>query len=104
MFKNWFGVGPAKQFGIQMAMLLVHRAENESKRNLRNKSVKNIEKRFDLTLHTIEKQIIKFKEIHHLNIYSKAQLGTAFKFTLLENGFEIEAANAMTTWLLLRCK
>lgn len=104
MFDKWFDSGVAKEFGIQMAMLLVQRSASEVERRARSKTVKNSERRFDITLHAIEKQLKKFTENHKLNIYSKAQMGSAFKFTLLENGFEPETANAMTTWILLRCK
>lgn len=104
MFDKWFGADVAKQFGTQMAMLLVQRAASEAERSARAKSSKQGEKRFDATLHSIEKQLTKFVASHPLNIYSKAQLGSAFKHTLLENSFDPEAAKAMTTWLLLRCK
>ena len=104
MFDKWFGAAIPKQFGAQMGMLLVQTAAREAGNVSRKKSAKNEEKRFDTTLYSIEKQLAKFTASHRLNIYSKAQLGSAFKFTLLENGFEPEVANTMTTWLLLRCK
>lgn len=104
MFDKWFGADISKKFGVDMAMLLVQSATREVKSSTRTKSSRKDEKRFDATLHSIEKQLGKFMAGHRLNIYSKAQMGSAFKFTLLENGFESEAANAMTTWLLLRCK
>lgn len=104
MFDKWFGADISKKFGVQMAMLLVQNADREKSNISRGKSVKKIEKRFDATLQSIEKQLAKFTANQRLNIYSKAQLGSAFKFTLLENSFEPEVVKTMTTWLLLRCK
>ncbi|RYH71102.1 MAG: hypothetical protein EON54_00515 [Alcaligenaceae bacterium] len=104
MLDKWFGAGPAKQFGTQIAMLLVQRAAIEAEKSTRSKSAKKGEKRFDATLLSIEKQLAEFRTIHRLNVYSKAQLGSSFKFTLLDHGFESDVADNMTTWLLLRCK
>lgn len=104
MFDKLFGASAAKQFGTQMAMLLIQRATVEAEKSTRSKSAKKGEKRFDATLHAIEKQVAEFRATHRLNVYSKAQLGSSFKFTLLDHGFENEVADDMTTWLLLRCK
>lgn len=104
MLEKWFGAGAAKQFGTQMAMLLVQRATIESRKSTHPRSAKKGEKRFDATLLSIEKQIAEFRATHRLNVYSKAQLGSSFKFTLLDHGFESDVADDMTTWLLLRCR
>lgn len=105
MFARFLGGSTAKEFGVQMAMLLVKRAEMEAgKKDTRKQPSRKTEKRFDATLYSIEKQLVEFILNNRLNVYSKAQLGSAFRFTLLENGFDQEAAKAMTTWLLLRCK
>lgn len=104
MLNKWLGADVSKQFGAQMAILLVESATREASNIPRGKSAKNGEKRFEPTLRSIEKKLANFSASHRLNIYSKAQLGSSFKFTLLDNGFEPEVANAMTTWLLLRCK
>jgi hypothetical protein len=104
MLDKWFGASVAKQFGLQMAMLLVQRAAFEADKSARIKSMKRSENRFDSTLHSIEKQVANFRTKHRLNIYSKAQLGSSFKFTLLNHGFEKSVAEDMTTWLLLRCR
>lgn len=103
MFDKIFGARAAKEFGTEMAMLLVKRAESETKKRDHLKASKKSDKRYDATLFSIEKQLEKFKTTHRLNIYSKAQLGSAFKYALLENDFDEEVAKAMTTWLLLRC-
>ena len=103
MLDKWFGAGAAKQFGTQMAMLLVQRAATEAEKSTRAKSAKKGEKRFDAALLSIEKKLAEFKTGNRLNIYSKAQLGSAFKFELLDNGFDQEDAEKLTTWLLLKC-
>lgn len=103
MFDKWFGAAAAKEFGSQMAMLLVQRSADEAQKQSRAKSARKGEKRFDATLLSIEKRLADFKTKNRLNVYSKAQLGSAFKFCLLDNGFEQEDAEKLTTWLLLKC-
>ncbi|MGU3628325.1 hypothetical protein [Comamonas sp. C24C] len=103
MLNKWLGADVSKEFGVNMAMLLVKAASKEQSKK-RIKPLKKEEKRFDSALFSIEKQLNNFISINKLNIYSKAQMGSSFKFTLLENGFESDVANSMTTWLLLRCK
>lgn len=103
MFDKWFGAAAAKQFGTQMAMVLVQRSAEESQKQVRAKSSRKGEKRFEAALNSIEKKIEEFKSSNRLNVYSKAQLGSTFKFTLLDNGFEQEDAERLTTWLLLKC-
>jgi hypothetical protein len=104
MLDKWFGAAAAKQFGTQMAMLLVQRATSEAEKSARAKSAKKGEKRFDAALLSIERKLAEFKTSNRLNIYSKAQLGSAFKFALLDNGFEQGDAEKLTTWLMLKCK
>ena len=104
MLDKWFGAAAAKQFGTQMAMLLAQKAASETEKHAQSKSVKKSEKRQEATLLSIEKKVAEFTASHRLNIYSKAQLGSAFKFALLDNGFEQDAADKLTTWLLLKCK
>lgn len=103
MFSKWFGASAAKEFGSQMAMLLIQRNTEEQQKQARAKSTRKGEKRFEATLNTIEKRIAEFKVKNRLNVYSKAQLGSTFKFELLDNGFEQEDAERLTTWLLLKC-
>jgi len=103
MFDKWFGAAAAKQFGAQMAMLLVQRSAEEAQKQARAKSTRKGEKRFDATLSAIEKRLAQFKSENRLNIYSKAQLGSAFKYALIDNGFDQEDAEKLTTWLLLKC-
>ncbi|MDM0115264.1 hypothetical protein QTI66_24150 [Variovorax sp. J22R133] len=104
MFGKLFGSAAAKQFGTEMALLLIERAENETKKHAQAKSIKKSEKRHEGTLLLIEKHLDQFKKINRLNILSKAQLGSAFKYTLLDNGYDQEFSDKTTTWLLLKCK
>ncbi len=103
MFNKWFGASAAKEFGSQMAILLIQRNAEEQQKQPRAKSTRKGEKRFEATLNTIEKRVAEFKAKNRLNVYSKAQLGSTFKFALLDNGFDQEDAERLTTWLLLKC-
>ena len=104
MFSKWFDATEAKQFGTEMAMLLNQRTPGDGQKPSQSRSTKKNEKRHEATFKLIEKRIEEFKKTHRLNVYTKAQLGSAFKFTLLDNGHDQDFSERTTTWLLLKCK
>ena len=104
MFTKWFDATEAKKFGTEMALLLSQRNQSEQEKLNRAKSTRKAEKRHEATFLLIEKKLEDFRKQNRLNIYTKAQLGNAFKYTLLDNGFEPDFSDKTTTWLLLKCK
>ncbi|OUM03781.1 hypothetical protein [Variovorax sp. JS1663] len=103
MFSKWFDATEAKKFGTDMALLLRERAPVDGSSS-GGKSIKKAEKKHEAAFNLIEKKLEEFKKTHRLNMYTKAQLGSAFKFTLLDNGYDEEFSERTTTWLLLKCK
>ncbi len=87
-----------------MAQLISQRSATEAEKRSRAKSTKKGEKRYEATFLQVEKRVDEFKKKNPLNIYTKAQLGSAFKYTLLDNGLDQEFADKTTTWLLLKFK
>ena len=104
MLNKWFDATAAKKFGVEMATLLVERAPEELGRNGKIKWLKKNEKKTAATYATIAKRLAEFKKNNVLNVFKKAQLGSAFKFTLIDKGCDKEFSERTTTWLLLQCK
>jgi len=104
MLPRWFDATVAKKFGTDMALLLAQKNQEEKEKLSKAKSTRKAEKRHEATFLRIEKELGIFKKDHHLNVYTKAQLGNAFKYTLLDNGFDQEFCDKTTTWLLLKCQ
>jgi ATP phosphoribosyltransferase regulatory subunit HisZ len=104
MLGKWFDATEAKKFGTEMALLISQRTLNEAQKQTQAKLSRKHEKRHDAAFNLVEKKLEEFKRNHRLNIYTKAQLGSAFKFTLLDNGYDEEFSEKTTTWLLLKCK
>ena len=104
MLIKWLDASKAKEFGTEMAEILDQRNSSEAQIKNQGKSAKKNEKRHEATFLLIEKRLAKFKEANKLNIYTKAQLGSAFKYALLDKGYDQEFSEKTTTWLLLKCK
>ena len=104
MFKNFFNAVEAKVLGSEMAALIAHRTPINPVDNNQLRQLKNYEKRHEATLVLIEKKLDRFKKNNSLNIYTKAQLGSAFKYGLLDRGYDQDFCEKTTTWLLLKCK
>jgi hypothetical protein len=104
MFSKWLDASEAKNFGVEMATLILHRTPNEAKDKNQERLAKKNDARHLATLVLIEKRLENFKKTHPLNVYKKAQLGSAFKYALLDGGYEKEFCDQTTTWLLLKCK
>ena len=104
MFSKWFDATEAKNFGIEMAALVSNRTPSEAKDRNQERLAKKNDARHLATLVLIEKRLENFKKSHQLNFYKKAQLGSAFKYALIDSGYEQGFSEQTTTWLLLKCK
>ena len=104
MLISWLDASKVKEFGLEMAEILSQRNSSDAQAKHQNKSIKKNEKRHEATFLLIEKKLTEFKKSNRLNIYTKAQLGSAFKYALLDKGFDQEFSEKTTTWLLLKCK
>jgi hypothetical protein len=97
MLFKWFDAADAKKFGTALAHFFAERMP----------SAKNFgDKAFELKANKIMKQmseqIARFKQQQKLNTYKKAQLGNAFRWTLIDLGIQPDYADKLTQWLMLQ--
>lgn len=95
---NWFNAGEEKKFGVALAKFFIERTPLGF-----DKSSKAFAKKQEELLNKMHQQVIQFKQQHKLNIYKKAQLGNAFKWTLRDAGYDTDYVDQLTSWLMLRC-
>ena len=95
---NWFDARDAHEFGITLAEFFIARIPLERP----SKKIKSLAKKQEV-LNTMFSQIPPFKMKHKLNIYKKAKLGNAFKWKLLDAGYDPALVDELTKLLLLKC-
>lgn len=95
---SWLDARDAQKLGISLAEFFVARIPLETP----NKKSKSTEKKQEV-LNTMFSQIQQFKMKHKLNIYKKAKLGNAFKWKLLEAGYDPALVDELTKVLMLKC-
>ena len=109
MLKNWFDAKEAVEFGKNLAVkfsatypVLDQKKESASgnKDGLRAKVLSTQEK----VLGRLTADVTQFAGMHRLNLYKKAKLGNAFKWQLLELGYEAEFADQLTREVILALK
>ena len=91
----WFDSKDAEKFGQFLAHTIIEKiplANDKTKHKTLAKQLEVIDK--------IYLKITEFKTTHKLNIYKKAKLGSAFKFELVNAGYNIEFVNKMTKGLM----
>lgn len=95
MVINWFDAKEAEEFGKSLAQFIIERiplAKDKTKSKALTKQLEAVDKLY--------LQIDQFKVKHKLNFYKKAKLGSAFKFQLINAGYEIEFINRLTKGLM----
>jgi hypothetical protein len=97
MLKNWFDAGEAQEFGKNLAETF------SQKNSTLEKKKANLDKRAKL-LGKLTTEVSKFGQTHRLNFYKKAKLGNAFKWTLLEKGFDAGYVDLLTKEVILALK
>ena len=93
---NWFAAEEAQAFGKTLAQFYIERVPFESPFSTKKFAVKTQE-----TLKKVELQVHAFKTNESLNIYKKAKLGNAFKWTLRDAGYDNPYVDELTEWLML---
>jgi len=93
----WFDARDAKAFGELLAVFFIERVPHDDK-------IK--EKKFALktqkVLNNMQRQVLRFRAEHRLNVYKKAQIGNTFKWRLREAGFDSAYVEKITEWLMLQ--
>lgn len=97
MALSWFDASEAKKFGTSLAHFYIERIPPGDSGG----KTKSIEKKQEV-INKILQQTARFKLDHKLNIYKKAQLGNAFKWTLKDAGYEPVFVDQLTKDLMMR--
>lgn len=96
MVLSWFDASEAKAFGTSLAHFYIERIPFDSVGGS-----KLVIKRQEV-MSKIFQQMARFKLQHKLNVYKKAQLGNAFKWTLNDAGYDPEFVDLLTKELMLK--
>lgn len=95
MILNWFDAKEAKEFGISLAEFYMSKITPDEAA-----SKKEFNKRKE-TLNKLFEKMAAFAKENKLNVYKKAQLGNAFKWTLKEAGYEQIFIDHLTKELMM---
>ena len=95
MILSWFDASEAKEFGETLARFFLQSMPAASKIG-----DKAFAQKADKTLRLMAEQVGQFKKQKKLNTYKKAQLGNAFKWTLIDAGVEAGYTDELTKWLV----
>lgn len=94
---SWFDAREAKEFGASLACFFIERMPPDAEMGEKAFTLKA-----DKVLAKMAGQVLRFRQRGKLNSYKKAQLGNAFKWTLLEAGFSASYTEKLTKWLVLQ--
>ena len=94
---GWFSAAEEQAFGKSLATFYIERVPFESPFSKKKFATKTQE-----TLKKIDTQVANFRGTHKLNVYKKAKLGNAFKWTLRDAGYDNDYVDELTEWLMLR--
>lgn len=97
MLGGWFDAAEAQGFGRLLANSFVERLPPADKT-----TDKKFEAKAREAMVKMGKQVAAFRADHQLNMYKKAKLGNAFKWTLREAGFDPAYSDQLTEWLMLQ--
>jgi hypothetical protein len=93
---SWFDAKEAEDFGISLAHFHI---EKLPLGELGKKSRSPAKQRD--SLNKLFQKMARFKQEHKLNVYKKARLGNAFKWTLKEAGYDPEYVDQIVKQLML---
>ncbi|MCU0501787.1 MAG: hypothetical protein MUC51_08485 [Anaerolineae bacterium] len=94
---NWFNAKEAQAFGTQLANFYMHRVPYEAPFSQKKFAAKTQD-----TLKKMQLQVQQFRQQHQLNMYQKAKLGNAFKWTLRDGGYDTQYVDEITEWLIVQ--
>lgn len=97
MIFDWFNAKSAKAFGATLAKHFVAGVPDPQRYG-----DKAFEKKAEKVLKQIAQQVVAFKRQDKLNTFKKAQLGNAFRWGLIDAGFDKSYADKLTQWLMLQ--
>lgn len=95
---SWFDASQAINFGVLLAKIVMEKMPLDAP----GAKAKIAEKKKDALFNRMALEIARFREKNKLNIYKKAKLGNAFKWTLRDAGYDQAYVDTMTEWLMFR--
>jgi hypothetical protein len=93
---SWFDAGDAKKFGESLALFYVNSIPPVSQ-----VGDKAFAQKAEKLLTQMANSVAQFKQTHKLNVYTKAQLGNAFSWTLKDAKVSTEYCDKLTRWLMM---
>jgi hypothetical protein len=100
MLKKLFDASEAQKFGKNLAEMYSATYSNLDKKK---EKASTVNKRAKL-LGKLTLDVSQFGQTHSLNIYKKAKLGNAFKWGLLEKGYDEKFVDELTKEVILALK
>lgn len=97
MVLDWLDATQAKEFGTSLAVFFIEKVPADGIQKVDDKQFARKTKK---VLTTMTTQITEFRKRNSLNIYKRAQLSNAFKWTLKDAGYSTEYINELTMWLV----
>jgi len=98
---SWFDARAHKQFGEELAALVIEKMPLPGGADTRAGRRTGKPKKPQDVLRRMLARISEFNGQHRANLYKKAQFGNAFKWKLLEAGYEAEFADELAKELLI---
>lgn len=97
MLFGWFDASEAKDFGVALARFYMERIPPGADTARRPRTGRRED-----VLAQMSRQISQFRRDHKMNFYRKAQFGNAFRWTLVDAGYDPGEAAETTRFLLFR--
>ncbi len=97
MLLNWFDATEAEEFGKNLAETY---AATYSIIDKKKEKASTVNKRAKL-LGKLTSVVREFGQAHRLNVYKKAKLGNAFKWNLLDKGYDSKFVDDLTKEVIL---
>ena len=94
---KWLDAKEEQAFGKTLAEFYIERVPFESPFSEKKFATKTQE-----VLKKVDLQVQQFRSGRALNVYKKAKLGNAFKWSLRDAGYDTEYVDGLTEWLMLR--
>lgn len=102
---SWFDAGEHRRFGEQLAEFVIEKMPLEgAARSGRGTVPRKRPKKPQEVLRKMFGRIGEFNAKHRANIYKRAKFGNAFKWKLLEAGYDAAFADELTKELLIHMR
>lgn len=102
---SWFNAAEFQRFGEELAVQFMEtkplQGEGNRKYRRAKKSKANDNDPIQVAMRNLVSRILAFEARKQANIYKKAKFANAFKWKLIEGGYEAEFADELTKELMI---